>query len=100
MQRPVVVKGDRAVLARPVERGLELLERRHHLVREQAHVPLRFVVRHARVAEDADEGVVADALAGAERWIAERRAGWEDQLDHLGDVLEELADDSAPDGPA
>jgi DNA-binding transcriptional ArsR family regulator len=40
------------------------------------------------------------ALAGAERWIAERRAGWEDQLDRLGDVLEELADDSAPDGAA
>jgi len=40
------------------------------------------------------------ALAGAERWIAERRAGWEDQLDRLGDVLEELADDPAPDGPA
>jgi DNA-binding transcriptional ArsR family regulator len=39
-------------------------------------------------------------LAGAERWIAERRAGWEDQLDRLGDVLEELADDSAPDGAA
>ncbi len=26
MQRPVVVKGDRAVLARPVERALELLD--------------------------------------------------------------------------
>ena len=25
MQRPIVVRGDRAVLARPVERGLELL---------------------------------------------------------------------------
>jgi DNA-binding transcriptional ArsR family regulator len=30
------------------------------------------------------------ALEGAERWIAERRAGWADRLDRLGDVLSEL----------
>jgi DNA-binding transcriptional ArsR family regulator len=30
------------------------------------------------------------ALEGAERWIAERRAGWAQRLDRLGDVLAEL----------
>jgi DNA-binding transcriptional ArsR family regulator len=39
-------------------------------------------------------------LQGAERWIAERRAGWEDHLDRLGDVLEEMADHSHPDDAA
>ena len=40
------------------------------------------------------------ALADAEQWIAHSRAGWEHQLDRLGDVLEELADDAAPDAAA
>jgi DNA-binding transcriptional ArsR family regulator len=42
----------------------------------------------------------AAALAGAERWIAERRAGWEGHLDRLGEVLEEMADDIGPDAAA
>ena len=29
------------------------------------------------------------ALAGAERWIAERRSGWEQRFDRLGDLLAE-----------
>ncbi len=31
-------------------------------------------------------------LAGAERWIGERRAGWEERLDRLGAYLEEQRD--------
>jgi DNA-binding transcriptional ArsR family regulator len=37
------------------------------------------------------------ALRAAERWIAERRAGWERRLDRLGDYLAEQPDDPAPD---
>lgn len=33
------------------------------------------------------------ALRLAEQWIAERRAGWEQRLDRLGDVLAEQASD-------
>ena len=40
--------------------------------------------------------VQAAALGGAERWIAERRAAWEQRLDRLGAYLDETADESAP----
>src|SRR3990170_5393036 len=50
----------------PARLAPELLEGRHHLAREQAHAPLRLVVRHPRVAEDADEGLVADAIPDVE----------------------------------
>jgi DNA-binding transcriptional ArsR family regulator len=33
-------------------------------------------------------------LTSAERWISERRAGWERRLDRLGDYLAETADDA------
>jgi len=33
------------------------------------------------------------ALRPAERWINERRTGWERRLDRLGDYLAEQADD-------
>lgn len=36
------------------------------------------------------------ALGTAERWIAERRAGWERRLDRLGDVLAEANVDQRP----
>ena len=32
------------------------------------------------------------AMTAAERWISDRRRGWEDRLDRLGDVLNEVAD--------
>jgi hypothetical protein len=35
-------------------------------------------------------------LRAAERWIAERRAGWERRLDRLGDYLAEPPDDPDP----
>ncbi len=35
-----------------------------------------------------------DALRTAERWISERRAGWERRLDRLGDYLAEHDDDN------
>jgi DNA-binding transcriptional ArsR family regulator len=38
--------------------------------------------------------IEAAALQGAERWISERRAGWERHLDNLGAYLAEQADDS------
>src|SRR2546425_12645462 len=47
-------------------RRRELLELGRHRAREQAHVPLRLAVVHAGVAEDADEGVVADAAPHVE----------------------------------
>ena len=36
------------------------------------------------------------ALQGAERWIAERRAAWENRLDLLGEFLAETDDTSEP----
>ncbi len=36
------------------------------------------------------------ALAAAERWIAQQRAGWEKRLDRLGDLL---AEPPSPNGP-
>ena len=33
--------------------------------------------------------IESTALAGAERWIAERRSGWEQRLDRLDDLLAE-----------
>jgi len=38
------------------------------------------------------------ALGGAERWIAERRALWEQRLDRLGAYLAETADESEAQG--
>jgi DNA-binding transcriptional ArsR family regulator len=37
--------------------------------------------------------IEAEALQPAERWIAERRAGWERRLDNLGAYLAEQRDD-------
>jgi DNA-binding transcriptional ArsR family regulator len=32
-----------------------------------------------------------DAMTAAERWITDRRQGWEARLDRLGDILNEVA---------
>src|SRR5439155_1709041 len=74
----------------------ELLELGRHRAREQAHVPLRLAVVHAGVAEDADEGVVADAAPHVENLLVAllRRAPdleVHEVLDHLvGAVLRDL----------
>ena len=36
-----------------------------------------------------------DALAGAERWLGDRRTAWQRRLDRLGDVLDATADATA-----
>jgi DNA-binding transcriptional ArsR family regulator len=90
-------------LADPTRRGMvERLSRGPASVSELARplaISLPAVVQHLRVLERS--GLVRSekvgrvrtcriepaALRPAERWIAERRAGWERRLDRLGDVL-------------
>src|SRR5207249_1127398 len=77
-------------------RRRELLELGRHRAREQAHVPLRLAVVHAGVAEDADEGVVADAAPHVEDLLVALLGRAPDLevheiLDHLvGAVLRDL----------
>jgi DNA-binding transcriptional ArsR family regulator len=68
---------------------------------EPLQMSLAAVVQHVQVLEAS--GVVTSekvgrvrmcriepaALSAAERWMTERRAGWEKRLDRLGDVLRE-----------
>lgn len=66
------------------------------------------VMAHLRVLHDA--GVITSTKVGrvrtcrvqpavlqsAERWLTDRRAGWERSLDRLGDLLSETAPPAAP----
>jgi DNA-binding transcriptional ArsR family regulator len=99
-------------LADPSRRGMvERLSRGPASVSELARplpMSLAAVVQHLQVLEAS--GLVRtekvgrvrtcriepSALRAAERWIAERRAGWERRLDRLGDYLAEQPDDPDP----
>src|ERR1700721_2950222 len=68
---------------------------------EPLHMTLAAVVQHVHVLESS--GVITSeklgrvricriepaAMSAAERWMTERRRGWETRLDRLGDVLRE-----------
>ena len=99
-------------LADPTRRALvEQLSRAPAPVSELArHLPMSLpgVMQHLQVLEAS--GLVRsekvgrvrtcrlepDALRTAERWISERRAGWERRLDRLGDYLAEHDDNPDP----
>ena len=99
-------------LADPSRRGMvERLSRGPASVSELARplpMSLAAVVQHLQVLEAS--GLVRSEKAGrvrtcriepsalraAERWIAERRAGWERRLDRLGGYLAEQPDDPDP----
>lgn len=70
-------------LARPLEMSLPAVVQHLHVLEAAGLVRSRKVgrVRTCRI-----EPV---ALSGAERWIAERRANWEERLDRLGEYLDQ-----------
>jgi DNA-binding transcriptional ArsR family regulator len=55
------------------------------------------LVRSQKVGRTRTCSINPAALSSAERWIADRRTGWERRLDRLGDYLAETAD--IPDDP-
>jgi DNA-binding transcriptional ArsR family regulator len=72
-------------LARPLGISLPAVVQHLHLLEASGVVTSRKVgrVRTCRVQ--------GEALTNAEKWIAERRRGWEERLDRLGDYLAETA---------
>jgi DNA-binding transcriptional ArsR family regulator len=70
-------------LARPLEMSLPAVVQHLHVLEAAGLVRSRKVgrVRTCRI-----EPV---ALSGAERWISERRANWEERLDRLGEYLDQ-----------
>ena len=76
-------------LARPLEMSLPAVLQHLHVLERSG------VVRSEKLGRVRTCHVQAAVLGGAERWIAERRAAWEQRLDRLGAYLDETADESA-----
>jgi DNA-binding transcriptional ArsR family regulator len=79
-------------IARPFPMSLPAVVQHLHVLERSGLVSSEKVgrVRHCRVEPQ--------ALSGAERWIAERRAAWEERLDRLGEYLDAQTDESGEPG--
>lgn len=70
-------------LARPLEMSLPAVVQHLHVLEDSG------LVRSRKVGRVRTCSIEPAALSSAERWIAERRRGWEDRLDRLGEYLAE-----------
>jgi DNA-binding transcriptional ArsR family regulator len=77
-------------LARPLAMSLPAVVQHLHVLERSG------LVRSEKLGRVRTCHVQAAALGAAERWIAERRAAWEQRLDRLGAYLDETAAESAP----
>ncbi len=76
-------------LARPLAMSLPAVVQHLHVLERSG------IVRSEKIGRVRTCHVQAATLGGAERWIAERRAAWEQRLDRLGAYLDESSDESA-----
>ncbi len=77
-------------LARPLDMTLSAV------VQHLAVLEASGLVRSRKVGRVRTCRIEAAALRGAERWIAERRTAWEQQLDRLDDFLAETDESPEP----
>jgi DNA-binding transcriptional ArsR family regulator len=77
-------------LARPLGISLPAVVQHLHLLEASG------VVTSNKVGRVRTCRVQGQALTNAEAWIAERRRGWEERLDRLGDFLAETAPQPQP----
>jgi DNA-binding transcriptional ArsR family regulator len=75
-------------LARPLAISLPAVVQHLHVLEASG------VVRTHKVGRVRTCEIEPLALSTAERWIGERRAAWEARLDHLGEFLANVTDES------
>jgi DNA-binding transcriptional ArsR family regulator len=81
-------------LAEPLAMSLPAVVQHLHVLEHSGLISSR---KHGRVRTCA---IQPAAMSAAERWIAERRASWEQRLDRLGQYLAESHDPSESQDPS